>query len=50
MTELSVVGGFLIAASGLAILNIKNCRTLNLLPALLVPPAWFLLKGLFAPM
>ena len=32
------------------ILNIKNCRTLNLLPALLVPPAWFLLKGLFAPM
>lgn len=47
MTELSIVGGFLIAASGLAILNIKHCRTLNMLPALLVPPAWFLFKGLF---
>lgn len=46
MTELSIVGGFLIAASGLAILKIKDCRTLNLLPALLVPPLWFLLKGL----
>lgn len=37
MTELSVVGGFLIAMSGLGILEIKNCKTLDFLPALLVP-------------
>lgn len=37
MTELSIVGGFLIACSGLSILNIKDCKTMNLLPALAVP-------------
>lgn len=41
MTEISVVGGFLIASSGLSILNIKNCKTLNMLPSLLVPVVWF---------
>ncbi len=47
VTEISVVGGILIAASGLSILEIKDCKTLNLLPALLVPVAFFLLKHLF---
>ncbi len=37
MTELSVVGGFLIAGSGLSILNIKDCRTMNMLPSLVIP-------------
>ena len=37
VNELSIVGGVLIAASGLNILGIKNCKTLNLLPSLLVP-------------
>lgn len=37
ITELSVVGGVLIAASGIHILKIKDCKTLNLLPSLLVP-------------
>ena len=37
MTELSIVGGFLIACSGLSILNIKDCKTMNMLPALAVP-------------
>lgn len=37
MTELSVVGGFLIASSGLSILNIKDCKTMNMLPSLVVP-------------
>lgn len=37
MTELSIVGGVLIAMSGLSILEIKDCKTLNFLPALLVP-------------
>lgn len=47
LTEISIVGGFLIASSGLSILKIKDCKALNMLPALLVPPVWFLLKGLF---
>lgn len=41
MCELSIVGGFLILASGLSILKIKEIPTMNLLPALFVPPVWF---------
>jgi uncharacterized membrane protein YqgA involved in biofilm formation len=37
----------MITSSGLALLQLKDCKTLNLLPALLVPIAWFLLKALF---
>lgn len=37
MTELSIVGGVLIAMSGMGILGLKNFKTLNFLPALLVP-------------
>ena len=40
MCELGIVGGFLIAMTGLGILEIKDCKTLNFLPALLVPPIW----------
>lgn len=47
LTEISIVGGFLIASSGLSILKIKDCKALNMLPALLVPPVWFLLQGFF---
>lgn len=46
MTELSVVGGFLIAASGISILKIKEFKTMNMLPALLVPVLFFLGKAL----
>ncbi|MBO5095175.1 MAG: DUF554 domain-containing protein [Lachnospiraceae bacterium] len=45
MTELSVIGGFLIAASGINILGIKQFKTMNMLPALLVPAAFFLIKS-----
>ena len=41
MTEISVVGGFLIASSGISILKIKDIKTLNMLPALLVPVVFF---------
>lgn len=47
MAELLIVGGLLITGSGLALLNLKDCKTLNLLPSLLVPVLWFLLKSLF---
>ncbi|MBO4991249.1 MAG: DUF554 family protein, partial [Firmicutes bacterium] len=43
LTEISIVGGFLIASSGLSILNVKDCKTLNMLPALLIPPVWFVI-------
>ncbi|GJM79348.1 hypothetical protein HMSSN139_18440 [Paenibacillus sp. HMSSN-139] len=46
LTEISIVGGVLIASSGLSILKIIEAKTLNMLPALLVPVIWFLLKGL----
>ena len=44
LCEMSIVGGTLISASGLAILGIKDCKTLNLLPSLFVPVVFFLLK------
>ena len=47
VNELAIVGGILILSSGLSILKIKDCKTLNYLPALLVPVLWFLLKSLF---
>ena len=46
MSELLIVGGLLITASGLSLLQLKDCKTLNLLPSLLVPVAWFLLKAM----
>ena len=42
MTEISIIGGILIASSGLSILKIKDCKTVNMLPSLLVPIVWFL--------
>lgn len=38
LNELMIVGGVLIFASGLSVLEIKKINTLNFLPALLVPP------------
>ena len=46
MVEISIVGGLLLLSSGLAILNIKDCKTINMLPALLIPVIFFLLKAL----
>ena len=45
--ELSIVGGVLILSSGLSLLNIKDCKSVNYLPALLIPVLWCLIKGLF---
>ena len=44
IVELCIVGGFLIVATGLGVLKIKNIKTLNLLPALLIPILFFLIK------
>lgn len=45
MTELSIVGGFLIAATGLSILGIKDCKTVNMLPSLFIPVIWCIFAG-----
>lgn len=37
INELSVVGGVLILASGISILGLKQIKTLNLLPSLVIP-------------
>ena len=42
ISEVSIVGGVLIAAAGLGVMNIKDCKTINLLPALLMPMLYFL--------
>ena len=42
--ELSIVGGVLIVSSGLGILGIKDSKTVNLLPSLLVPVGFYLVK------
>ncbi|MCQ2133636.1 MAG: DUF554 domain-containing protein [Bacteroidales bacterium] len=45
--ELISVGGLLIVASGLSLLELKDCKSLNLLPSLLVPVLYFFIQGLF---
>lgn len=47
MCELSIVGGILITASGISICKIKEIKTLNMLPSLLVPILFFLMKTVF---
>lgn len=47
MSELLIVGGLLILSSGLSLLKIADKKTLNMLPALLVPVLWFVIKWLF---
>ena len=47
LTEISIIGGILITSSGISILNIKDCKTLNMLPSLLVPVIWFIILSLF---
>lgn len=46
ISEVSLVGGILIAASGLGVLHIKDCKTINLLPALLMPMVFYAVKAL----
>lgn len=44
VTEISIVGGILIFCSGISILKIKEIKTLDMLPSLIIPPLFFLLK------
>lgn len=44
LNELCIVGGLLIIASGLSILKVKDCKTINYIPALIVPIIFYLGK------
>ena len=48
MTEISIVGGLLILATGINLLKIKEIPTMNLLPALFIPPLWFVLVSILS--
>jgi uncharacterized membrane protein YqgA involved in biofilm formation len=41
MTQISLIGGILILSTGLSILKIKKIKTINFLPALLIPIIYF---------
>ncbi len=45
MCELSIVGGFMIAMTGLSIMGVKKFKTLDYLPALLIPIIWCAIAG-----
>ena len=45
MTELGVVGGFMIAMTGLTIMKVKEIKTLDYLPALAIPLIWCAIAG-----
>ncbi len=45
LTEISVIGGVLILSSGLSILGLKKFRTMNLIPALLIPVLYLSVKS-----
>ena len=47
ITETNIVGGVLIAAAGLGVLHIKDCKTVNLLPSLLLPMISLCIRSLF---
>ena len=46
MAELLIIGGLMITGTGLSLLNIKDCKTLNFLPGLLVPVVWYAIMAL----
>lgn len=39
--EISVLGGIFLMSSGLGILQLRDCKTLNMLPSLIVPPLFY---------
>lgn len=47
VSQMSVVGGLLIAAIGINIMEIGRIKVGNLLPAVFVPLVWYAIQGLF---
>lgn len=46
ITEIAILGGFMVAASGLSLLQLKDLKAANMMPALLVPIIFFAAKAL----
>lgn len=46
ITEIAILGGFMVAASGLSLLQLKDLKPANMMPALLVPIIFFAAKAL----
>ncbi|WP_150271334.1 DUF554 domain-containing protein [Paenibacillus tepidiphilus] len=46
LTETSIVGGVLILSAGLSILGIRSFKTINLIPALLIPVIFMAVKSM----
>lgn len=47
ITEIAILGGLMVASSGLSLMNIKDLKTSNMIPALLGPIIFFACKGIF---
>ena len=47
LTEISLVGGLLIACLGINLLKILKIKVANFLPSLLIPVLYFIIKGFF---
>ena len=47
LMEVSIVGGILIVVSGISMLKIKDCKTLNMLPSLFISVVLYLLAVIF---
>ncbi|RIL92836.1 DUF554 family protein, partial [Staphylococcus equorum] len=47
MNEIQIIGGILILSTGLNILGMVKIKTMNMLPALVIPLVFFMLLHLF---
>lgn len=48
LSEISIIGGILLLATGLNILKITKIKSLNLLPSLIIPILFFVIKNIFS--
>lgn len=46
ITEISIIGGFLITTTGISLMKLRTMKTLDFLPSLLVPVIFFIGKSI----
>mgnify|MGYP000558878913 CR=1 FL=1 len=46
LSEISIIGGILLLATGLNILKVTKIKSLNLLPALIIPIIFFMIRNI----
>lgn len=47
ITEIAILGGLMVASSGLSLMGVKDLKTTNMTPAILGPIIFFACKGIF---